>query len=310
MMKLTKEKVFPIIIGALKEDIGSGDITSSVIFEKDINLLAHIATKEECVLAGMDIARWVFNAVDEKIVFIPLCKDGDRVKKNKRILSARGPAKSILSAERTVLNFLGHLSGVATLTNTFVKEVKGTSAKIYDTRKTMPGLRELEKYAVSAGGGFSYRIGLWDGVLAKDNHIDCLRSPLDFVPRQARDFVPRQARDFARGRQLTGNRLQSIKDIIKVFKNRGYKNIEIEVDNLEEFKEALDAGADIIMLDNMKPEEIRKAVKLSKDSGIILEASGGITIDNVKKIAKTGVDRISIGRLTHSAPSIDFSLEI
>jgi len=284
-MKLTKEKIFPIIISALKEDIGSGDITSSVIFEKDTSLLAHIIVKEECILAGADVVKWVFDAVDEKIAFTALFKDGDRVKKNKRVISVRGSAKNILSAERTVLNFLGHLSGVATLTAEFVKEVKGTAVKIYDTRKTTPGLREMEKYAVGAGGGFNFRIGLWDGVMIKDNHLRALRE-------------------------------NAIKESVSVFKGRGYKNIEVEVENIAEFEDALDAGADIIMLDNMKTEDIKKAVKLknAKDKGrfknVILEASGGISLENVKKIAKTGVDRISIGKLTHSAPSIDFSLEI
>jgi len=278
-MKLTKEKAFPMIISALKEDIGSGDITSSVLFEKDVSVLAHITTKEECVLAGMDIAKWIFDAVDEKILFTALCKDGDKIKKGKRIISVKGSAKNILSAERTVLNFLGHLSGVATLTAEFIGEVKSTGAKIYDTRKTIPGLRELEKYAVNIGGGFSYRIGLWDGVMIKDNHLEAIR-------------------------------VNAIRESIGMFQNRGYKNIEVEVDNIAEFKDALEAGADIIMLDNMKIEDIKKAAKLRKGLKVILEASGGISMENIKKIAKAGVDRISIGRLTHSAPSIDFSLEI
>nr|MBU1328225.1 carboxylating nicotinate-nucleotide diphosphorylase [Candidatus Omnitrophota bacterium] len=284
-MKLTKEKVFPIIISALKEDIGSGDITSAIVFEKDINLLAHIIAKEECILAGIDVAKWVFDAVDEKIAFTALFKDGDSVKKNKRVLSIKGSVKNILSAERTVLNFLGHLSGVATLTAEFVKEIKGTAAKIYDTRKTTPGLREMEKYAVGAGGGSNFRVGLWDGIMIKDNHLRALRE-------------------------------NAIKESVSMFKGRGYKNIEVEVENIAEFEDALDAGADIIMLDNMKPEEIKKAVRL-KDTrskgrfrNVILEASGGISLENVKKIAKTGADRISIGKLTHSVPSIDFSLEI
>lgn len=278
-MKLTKEKAFPVIISALKEDIGSGDITSSVLFEKDISLLAHIIAKEECVLAGMDVARWVFDAVDEKIAFTALSKDGDRIKKGKRIISVKGSAKNILSAERTVLNFLGHLSGVATFTAEFVREIKGTGAKIYDTRKTVPGLRELEKYAVNAGGGFSYRIGLWDGIMIKDNHLGAIGA-------------------------------KAVTASIAAFKARGYKNIEVEVENLAEFKDALEAGADIIMLDNMKPEDIKKAVKLRKGLKVILEASGGINLENVKKIAKAGVDRISIGKITHSALSMDFSMEM
>ncbi|MBU1913246.1 MAG: carboxylating nicotinate-nucleotide diphosphorylase [Candidatus Omnitrophica bacterium] len=285
-MKLTKEKVFPIIISALKEDISSGDSTSSVLFEKDISLLAHIIAKEECVLAGMDAARWVFDVVDERIAFTPLYKDGDKVKKGKRIISVKGSAKNVLGAERTVLNFLGHLSGVATLTAEFAREVKGTGAKIYDTRKTIPGLRELEKYAVAIGGGFSYRVGLWDGIMIKGNHLESMR---------------------VKGEGL---RVKAVGEAITAFKNRRYKNIEVEVENIAEFKQALEAGADIIMLDNMKIEEIKKVVKLRKGLKVILEASGGISLENIKKIAKTGVDRISIGRLTHSAPSIDFSLEI
>ncbi len=277
-MKLTKEKIFPLIINALKEDVGSGDITSSVVFEKDISLLAHVMAKEECILAGLDIAKWIFDAMDEKIIFTAHCEDGEKIKKGKRVLSVKGSAKSILSAERTVLNFLGHVSGIATLTGKYVKEVKGTKAKIFDTRKTLPGLRELEKYAVSAGGGFNHRMGLWDSVLIKDSHLD-------------------------------GSRPKLIKETVMKFKNRGYKNVEVEVESIAELKEALEAGADIIMLDNMDIEEMKKAVKL-KRPGVILEASGGVSLDKVKKIAKTGVDRISIGRLTHSAPSIDFSLEI
>jgi len=284
-MHLTKEKAFPIIISALKEDIGSGDITSSLVFEKDVSLLAHIVAKEGCVLAGIDVARWIFDAVDEKLSFTALCKDGGRIKKDKRVISVKGSAKNILSAERTVLNFLGHFSGIATLTSAFVKEARGTNAKIYGTRKTIPGLRELEKYAVSAGGGFNFRIGLWDGVRIKDNHLDGMR---------------------VKGE---GSGVKCIRDSVMMFKNRGYKNVEVEVESIAEFKEALEAGADIIMLDNMKAEDIRKAVKL-KGANVILEASGGVSLENIKKIAKTGVDRISIGKLTHSAPSVDFSLEV
>ena len=288
-MRLAKEKIFPIIISALKEDIGSGDITSSTVFEKDVSVMAHIVAKEECVVAGMDVARWVFDAVDEKLAFIALCKDGDRIKKGKRVISVKGSAKNILSAERTVVNFIGHISGVATITSEFVRLVKGTGANIYDTRKTIPGMRELEKYAVTVGGGYNYRTGLWDGVLIKDNHLNGLAQ---------------------------GSRTKAVRDAIVLFKNKGYKNIEIETENIAEFKEALEAGADIIMLDNMKIEDIKKAVKLKNakikkyGTKVILETSGGISSDNIKQIAKAGVDRISIGRLTHSAPSIDFSLEV
>ncbi|MBU1887797.1 MAG: carboxylating nicotinate-nucleotide diphosphorylase, partial [Candidatus Omnitrophica bacterium] len=183
------------------------------------------------------------------------------------------------------LNFLSRISGVATLTGKFVAKVKGTGAKILDTRKTMPGMRLLDKYAVRAGGGYNHRMGLWDGVLIKDNHLDSL--------------------------QLTVNssRPSVIIDSVKKAKVKGYKNVEIEVADLKEFKAALEAGADIIMLDNMKIEEIKKAVKVN-GSRALLEVSGKVNLDNVRSIAKAGVDRISIGSLTHSAPSIDFSLEV
>lgn len=278
-MKLIKEKALPIIANALREDIGDGDITGALLFEKDIVAGGHIIAKEPCILAGIDVARWVFDTLDEKIDFRPFCKDGDSVGKDKKIASIRGSAKNILTAERTALNFLGRLSGIATLTGEFVKAVKGTGAEIFDTRKTTPGLRELEKYAVRLGGGTNHRMGLWDQILIKDNHLAALKT-------------------------------NAVKDAVRKAKDRHYKNIEVEVDNLKEFKDALEAGADIIMLDNMRIEDIKKAIKLSKKREVVLEASGGVTLDNIRNIAKTGVDRISIGSLTHSAQSIDFSLEI
>ena len=279
----------PIIMAALAEDLGTGDITSSVLFEKDINVIANIIINEECVVCGLDVVRWVFNAVDEKINFRPLRDDGCSVKKGKKIALLTGPVKGILSGERTALNFLGRLSGVATLTSKFTKKVKGSAAKIFDTRKTMPGWRVLEKYAVRIGGGRNHRMGLWDGVLIKDNHIESLRL------------------------KAGGSRLQVIKQAVEAARRKGCKNIEVEVEDLKEYKTALDAGADIIMLDNMKVEDIKKAVGLrlkARGPKPILEVSGGITLDNVSKYAKTKIDRISIGFLTHSAPSIDFSLDL
>jgi len=285
-MKLSREKVLPIIMAALAEDLGTGDITSSVLFEKDINVIANIIVNEECVVCGLDVVRWVFNAVDEKINFRPLCDDGCSVKKGKKIASLTGPVKGILSGERTALNFLGRLSGVTTLTSKFTKKVKGASAKIFDTRKTMPGWRVLEKYAVRIGGGCNHRMGLWDGILIKDNHIK------------------------ASGVKSQVSRVKAIKQAVEMAKTKGYKNIEVEVEDLKECKAALDAGADIIMLDNMKVEDVQKAIKMKKRSKAILEVSGGITLDNVSKYAKTKIDRISIGFLTHSALSIDFSLDL
>jgi nicotinate-nucleotide pyrophosphorylase (carboxylating) len=284
-MRLKKENILPIIMNALREDIGNGDITSALIFDKDVTILANIIANEACVLAGIDIARWIFNVLDERIDFKSFCDDASSIKKDKRVASLRGSAKAILSGERVALNFLGRLSGIATLTNKFLENTKGTGVDIFDTRKTTPGLRELEKYAVKVGGGKNHRMGLWDGVLIKDNYLAAMRP-------------------------------YSIQDTLRKAGNKGYRNIEIEVSNLKEFKEALDAGADIIMLDNMKVDDIRKAVRLKaighklQGTSVILEVSGGVTLDNVRTIAKTGVDRVSIGSLTHSAPSIDFSLEI
>jgi nicotinate-nucleotide pyrophosphorylase (carboxylating) len=291
-MKLSREKVLPIIMNALREDIGSGDITSALIFEKDIIVVANIISKEDCVLAGIDVAKWIFNVVDEKIYFRSFSKDGDNIKRDKKMASLKGSAKGILAGERTALNFLGRLSGIATLTNKFVEEVRGTKVEIFDTRKTTPGLRELEKYAVKVGGGKNHRMGLWDGVLMKDNHINGSRL------------------------KAPGSRLKAIQEVIKKTKSKGYKNIEIEVEDLKEFKVALESGADIIMLDNMKIGDIKKTVKLTGSklkalgSKPVLEVSGGINLEKVKAFAKTGVDRISVGSLTHSAPSIDFSIEI
>lgn len=291
-MKLIKEKVFPIIMDALREDIGSGDITSSALFEKDVNVMADITAKEDCILAGIDVARWIFNTLDEKIIFRPLHKDGDRIRKGKKIISLSGSSRNILVGERAVLNFLGRLSGIATLTNRFVEKVKGTKIEIYDTRKTTPGLRTMEKYAVRIGGGCNHRMGLWDGILIKDNHLDSLRF------------------------KVKSSKRSIIKDTVKMVKGKGYKNVEIEVGNLRDYAEALDAGSDIIMLDNMKIEGIKKAVRLRNSKFKIqslrplLEVSGNVNLGNVAMIAKTGVDRISIGSLTHSVSSIDYSLEI
>lgn len=281
-MKIARQKALPIIMNALTEDVGAGDITSAAIFERDRIVSAHIIAKEPCVFFGVDLARWIFGALDEKVVFRPLYKDGGKVKKGKNVIFLKGSIRSILAGERTALNFLGKLSGVATLTNRFVEKVKNTNAQIFGTRKTAPGLRELEIHAIMAGGGFIYRAGLWEKILIKDNHLALL----------------------------------GIKDAVKQVRDRHYKEIAVEVTDLKELKEALDAGADVIMLDNMDLEDIRKAVRM-RDSFAkqtkarpALEVSGRVTLESVSKIAGTGIDRISIGSLTHSVSSIDFSLEI
>lgn len=298
-MKISKEKIYPIIMNALTEDLGSGDITSSTVFWGDVNVGAEIIAKEDCVLAGIDVVRWIFDALDEKIVFNPLRKDGSRVRKGKRVASLKGAARNILAGERTALNFISRLSGVATLTSIFVQKASKGSGRIFDTRKTTPGLRALEKYAVAIGGGCNHRMGLWDGILIKDNHLDVLQ------------FSARSPRSGA------------IKDAVKAARAKGYRSIEVEVNNLKEYSSALDAEPDIIMLDNMKIEDIRKAARLRKSRSSsrssrgadrrhwpLLEVSGGVNLNNVARMSKTGIDRISVGSLTHSAPSIDFSLGI
>ncbi len=267
-------------------------MATTAITVVNLGVTAGIFAKENCVIAGIDIARWAFNALDERIELRSLSNDGDSIKKGKKIASLKGSVRNILTGERVALNFLGQLSGIATLTHRFVEKVKGTKAEILDTRKTIPGMREAAKYAVRMGKGVNHRMGLWDGILIKDNHLNVMRD---------KGYT---------------TRINAIKDAIKRAKTRGYKNVEIEVEDLKEFKEALAIGADIIMLDNMKVEDIRKATRLRAKSDkkqktkTILEVSGGVSLENCRRIANTGVDRISIGALTHSAPSIDFSLEI
>ncbi|MFH1479591.1 MAG: carboxylating nicotinate-nucleotide diphosphorylase [Candidatus Omnitrophota bacterium] len=290
--KLLSKDALPIIMTALNEDLGSGDITNKVLFEKDEIVLADIVAKESCVLCGIDVARWVFNALDENIVTRPLYKDGSAVKKDKKILSIKGSAKNILTAERTALNFLSRLSGVATTTSEFVRKIKGKDTRLFSTRKTMPGMRALDKYAVRVGEGINHRTNLGDGVLIKDNHLFSLRN------------------------RFNAKKIDVIKKAIASFKEKGFKDIEVEVDNLKEFEAALYNNADIIMLDNMKLDDIKKAVKLRNKEysktgkKILIEVSGGVNLESLSKLAATGVDRISTGFITHSARSIDFSLEI
>ena len=247
--------------------------------------------KEKAIVCGLDIARRIFKTVDGAIKFQPKSKDGNLEKPGKIIANIQGNARSILKAERTALNLLSHLTGVATLTRRFVDAVKPYKAKIYDTRKTTPGLRVLEKYAVKTGGGHNHRMGLWDGVLIKDNHI------ASFVVRSP----------------------SSVRELVEAAKNKmpKGKKLEIEVVNLAEFKEVLKADPDIIMLDNMKIGDIKKAVRIREHQSIrasehqtLIEVSGGVNLTNVRQIAKAGADIISIGALTHSAPSVDISLEV
>ena len=273
----------PLIRQALKEDVGGKDITTSSIIPKDKLTKADIVFKEKGVLCGIEIAERVFRLVDERCRFLPVAKDGEMVEPGREVEYLEGHAASILVAERTALNFLSHLSGIATMTRHFVKKVSGAQAKIMDTRKTLPGLRALQKYAVACGGGVNHRMGLFDQVLIKDNHLRILRHEgiVHLVDEAKRSVLKKTV-------------------------------IGIEVKNLEELKEALKSKADYILLDNMTTAQVREAVNLRKRLGLstAFEVSGGINLENVSDYAQIGIERISIGRLTHAAPSIDLSLEI
>jgi nicotinate-nucleotide pyrophosphorylase (carboxylating) len=281
-LKSEWKQVERIVGGALSEDLISADVTTEALIPTNIRGKASILVKRDGIVAGIEVAKEVFRQVDPSVRFKALVKDGAKVVKGQVIATLRGRVASILKGERTALNFLQHLSGIATETARYVDAVSGTKAVITDTRKTLPGLRMLEKYAVRVGGGKNHRLNLADGVLIKDNHLAALRSRgirLCEVVKRARKKAP-----------------QTLK-------------IEVEVGSVEEALEALSAGVDVIMLDNMKLEDMRKVVKLVKGRAL-LEASGGITLDNVRSVAETGVDFISIGALTHSSRALDMSLEL
>jgi len=265
-----------IVDMALKEDIGTGDITSRALVDSSARAKAYMVAKEDFVLSGMDVARYAFCKLDKDVTFTPLFKDGDKIKRGDKILKLEGFATKLLQAERVALNFLQRLSGVATLTASYVDKVKHTKVRVVDTRKTTPGLRALEKYAVRCGGGYNHRIGLFDGVLIKENHIRAAGSIANAI-KACRETVHH---------------------LIK---------IEVEVTNLAELQEALENRADVIMLDNFSADNIIEAVKIT-DGKAILETSGNVNLDTIAKLAETGVDIISVGKLTHSAPAVDISL--
>ena len=269
-----------IFINALREDIGNDDITTSSLISENSSSLAAVQAKGDFVLAGLPYARRVFTLMDGHSRFSVFKKDGDRIRRGQILAKVKGNTRSMLMAERTALNVLQRLSGIATLTDKYVRSVHGLSVRIADTRKTAPGLRVLDKYAVTVGGGYNHRFGLFDGILIKDNHIAAVGGVGKAV---------KLARAGAH-------------HLLKV---------EVEVKNLSELKEALAAGADVIMLDNMPVDKMEKAIHTirKKDQNIIIEASGDITLENVRKVAQTGVDIISVGALTHSAPAADISLK-
>lgn len=276
---LIREIIDRAVAAALAEDIGSGDITTEAVIPPERNGHAVILAKAPGVICGIDVAQAAFRLVDSRTQYQPRVIDGMRVDGDREELAdIDGPAASILTAERVALNFLQRMSGIATITAAYVDAVSGSGARIIDTRKTTPGLRAFEKYAVRCGGGSNHRFGLSDGVLIKDNHIEAAGGIAAAIER-ARSRAPHLMK------------------------------IEIEVKAVEQIPEALDAGADVIMLDNMDVATMRAAVEMIAGR-VLVEASGGVSLASVRAIAETGVDLISVGALTHSARSLDISLEL
>jgi nicotinate-nucleotide pyrophosphorylase (carboxylating) len=281
-MSSSKLQIEEIIDLALAEDLGKGDVTTEALIPSDQQGTGFIVAKKEGILAGTEAATQIFHRVDPELKVEILLKDGTRVKPGSKVAKVSGSIASILKAERMALNFLQRLSGIASETNRYVESVEGLPVRIMDTRKTIPGWRSLEKYAVRVGGGGNHRMNLSDGILIKDNHLVALRSQ----GLNIKEII-------ARAGQNAPQRLK----------------IEVEVGTVSEALEAVEAGADIVMLDNMNLEDMRKAVE-SIHGRALIEASGGITLDNVRAVAETGVDFISIGALTHSARALDISLEL
>jgi len=269
-----------VVRDALDEDLGrAGDITSAATIPEGRQATAKLVARKPGVIAGLNCVEETFYALDRKIAFNAKVKDGAKVVAKELLAEISGDARNILTGERVALNFLGHLSGVATLTAAYAEKIKHTKAKIVDTRKTTPGLRALEKYAVRCGGGVNHRMGLDDAVLIKDNHI-AVAGGIAQVLKTARATVGH---------------------LVK---------IEIEVDTLKQFEQVLKAGgADVVMLDNMDPATMKRAVEMNAGK-LVLEASGGVSLDTVALIAESGVDVISVGALTHSAPVLDIGLDI
>jgi nicotinate-nucleotide pyrophosphorylase (carboxylating) len=275
------EEIRRVVQLALAEDVGSGDVTTLAIIPAAATVKAVMRAREPLIVAGLAVAERVFRELSPAIQVTRQADDGDHAKAGQSLLEIGGPAQAILTAERVALNFLQRLSGVATFTGRFVDAIKGTRAQILDTRKTTPGLRRLEKYAVRCGGGHNHRLGLFDHVLIKDNHLAALRNeapnPVAAAIKRARENCPQH-------------------------------RIEVEADTLEQVEQALAAGADMILLDNMNVVQLRVAVQQVRGRAKT-EASGGVSLGTVRQIAETGVDYISVGALTHSARAVDIALD-
>ncbi len=283
---LDLEEIDLLIDMAIKEDIGGGDVTTDSLVPEWQTARGEVMAKEPGIVAGLPVANRVYKRIDKKVSFNARVEEGARVLPGRVLAEVSGPARSILCGERVALNFIQRLSGIATLTSQFVERIRDYHAKIYDTRKTVPGWRSLEKYAVRVGGGQNHRMGLYDQILIKDNHLRALEAGQALAKgvRLAREKAPQ------------------------------WMLIEVEVKTLEELEEAIAANPDIILLDNMTLDMIARAVKSIRQTKPLhppmVEVSGGVSLENVEAIAKTGVDRISVGALTHSAKALDISLEI
>lgn len=281
-MTYSEPQVDEIVERALKEDLSWGDITTEALVPSSLMGEGTFLAKTEGILAGLGMAELTFRKVDPSIEVIPAFFDGNRFGPGDKLATVRGSLAGILKAERTALNFMQRMSGISTETAKYVAAVGGSKTRILDTRKTLPGLRILDKYAVRLGGGQNHRYHLGDGILIKDNHIACLKK--------------------------AGC---SLSEGIRMVRARApfHLKVEVEVTTLHEVREAIDAGADILLLDNMSPEEMSEAIRMIKGK-CLTEASGGVNLNNVKAIAKTGVDFISVGAITHSIKALDISLEV
>jgi nicotinate-nucleotide pyrophosphorylase (carboxylating) len=287
-VRLELDKVRPLLKLATEEDLGGGDMTSELLFGDDIRDKADIVSREEIVVCGMQVVKELLRIYDRRLKLKVFVKDGQHAYVGCKLATIKGPLCSILSAERVVLNFLQRLSGIATTTRKYVRAVQGTKAKIYDTRKTLPGWRILEKYAVRCGGGYNHRLGLYDGILIKDNHLAQL----------GRNFQPKLRKVIEKARKI-----------------KHAKFVAVEVDHVDDqLNYVLDiAGIDIVLLDNMGQWQLKHAVemknKMCGKGKPLLEASGNITLANVSGIAQCGVDRIAVGAITHSATAVDIGVD-
>tara|TARA_A100001037_G_scaffold280905_1_gene284080 strand:+ start:97 stop:948 length:852 start_codon:yes stop_codon:yes gene_type:complete len=280
-MHLDRDAYLPLIDLALAEDLGSGDVTSHSVIPKECEWVAELVAREELRLAGLPVVRAVFERVDPELRVVPLIGEGQSVKPDEGVLTVEGSARSILSAERVALNFVQRLSGIATLTRAYVDALDGMDCQVLDTRKTCPGWRALEKYAVRCGGGVNHRMGLYDQIMIKDNHLAVCSgeaTPIPIAIQRARENYP---------------------DL----------KVEVEVDTLTQARVAAESGADIILLDNMSLDQLKASV-LEIGGRSMTEASGGITMKTIRAVAETGVDSISVGALTHSARAVDLALDV